>query len=396
MANPRNYYTQIPGSAIHDTNSTPPTVYTVAKSKVASRTGSDYSKRKPLAKFLPPTSYSMTEYSQTHASGSTSWAKPSVGIWGVESGSALHLIDNPETQRNATIPSVGLSETFPSGLANRALIKARANLKSQDINLGQAYGERRQTARLVSTNLQRIISGLKRFKRTHPKRWLYLLRHNPDGLVRAIPDWWLEVVYGWKPLLSDVYGACDALDKRDKSDWRVTVFGKASQRGQISSKPLYTNGGSKACFADATVFHGCKVRIDAVPINEALRSASSFGLTNPLSLAWELTPWSFVFDWWFPLGPYLDQMDATLGWEIKGYSSSNFSIADWRWRGRTYTASGWTYTNSWSSSRRFVRLVRTASSSVPFPVFPTLKDPFSSSLRVGTALALLAGLVRSK
>jgi hypothetical protein len=36
------------------------------------------------------------------------------------------------------------------------------------------------------------------------------------------------------------------------------------------------------------------------------RSMAQLGLTRPLSTAWELVPWSFVADWVFEFGKYLD------------------------------------------------------------------------------------------
>lgn len=45
-----------------------------------------------------------------------------------------------------------------------------------------------------------------------------------------------------------------------------------------------------------------------------------FGLLNPLSVAWELMPLSFVADWFLPIGSYLSGFDANLRFDVtSGY-----------------------------------------------------------------------------
>jgi hypothetical protein len=44
----------------------------------------------------------------------------------------------------------------------------------------------------------------------------------------------------------------------------------------------------------------------------------SAGLVNPLSIAWELLPWSFVVDWFIPVGNTLEAMTAGYGLNDNG------------------------------------------------------------------------------
>jgi hypothetical protein len=44
-----------------------------------------------------------------------------------------------------------------------------------------------------------------------------------------------------------------------------------------------------------------------------MKQVSQFGITNPLLLAWELIPYSFVVDWLFPVGRFLSSLDALNG-----------------------------------------------------------------------------------
>jgi hypothetical protein len=47
--------------------------------------------------------------------------------------------------------------------------------------------------------------------------------------------------------------------------------------------------------------------------------------TSPASLAWELTPWSFLADWFVDVRGFLNKLDASLGfdpWETVSFTKS--------------------------------------------------------------------------
>jgi len=45
----------------------------------------------------------------------------------------------------------------------------------------------------------------------------------------------------------------------------------------------------------------------------ALKQLAQIGITNPINLAWELIPYSFVIDWLIPVGKFLESLDALVG-----------------------------------------------------------------------------------
>jgi len=47
--------------------------------------------------------------------------------------------------------------------------------------------------------------------------------------------------------------------------------------------------------------------------NSSLRRLAQVGLTNPLTVAYDLMPWTWVFDWVLPLGSWINSLDATVG-----------------------------------------------------------------------------------
>lgn len=47
--------------------------------------------------------------------------------------------------------------------------------------------------------------------------------------------------------------------------------------------------------------------------NPNLHRATTLGLTNPAAIAWELVPFSFVVDWFIPIGNFLNSWTDFLG-----------------------------------------------------------------------------------
>lgn len=392
MANRRNYsVTLTSGSQVwvgHWTKG--PT----GQSAKASRNGSDYSRRKPKG-WKSPTDYSMTEEINVEPRGSSITYEKNGKIHGGTTGNLNVRVGANLSHYSYLRGVTNLQDvnTFPSGLSNIAIQKAYSKIKGSNLNLGQAWAERGQTAGLIEQNIARIVGDVRRLRRN--PMVLRDIARGANRVVKSLPDWWLEVVFGWKPLISDVYGAVTELDNRPKDHYMVVGKGKAEKRSEARGifPPTPT---SPQQSVDAQCFHGAFCRIDAQPSSDALAKASSLGLTNPLSLAWELLPWSFAVDWFVPIGPYFDNLDVPLGWDIRGMSVSRFSRFTMR---RSGTSTGphpdGTYdVNSFGASYRKVILSRSNDVVLPYANLPRFKDPFNSAQRVGTALALLGQVFR--
>jgi len=122
---------------------------------------------------------------------------------------------------------------------------------------------------------------------------------------------------------------------------------------------------------------------------EELSAPRSLGLYDPLSVAWELVPFSFVADWFIPIGTYLDNLAAipnisALTWvcNIRFYSGSGI--------GYSVDASGNNYKGSRTnkSSITFSRSPYSLDTANVFPEFKKLPDALSSG-HIKNAVALL-------
>jgi hypothetical protein len=346
------------------------------------------SRHKPQVKWISPTAYQMTWRTWRKAEGTclnqTTSDPNGLGQFysGCVGGSRFNSLDH----FNATVLESQVTDT---SLENACLIEARTKLKKTDVNLGVAFAERNATARLLGDTASRMgkaFNNLKRGRVRSAMNYLGISHKSREPRGSNVPNKWLELQYGWKPLISDVYGACNALSKRDKSDWRVTAKASRTSRQVWTATFSNTDAGIGVAQSDTYAF----VRIDALPENELIISLASLGITNPLLIAWELVPYSFVVDWALPVGTWLDSIDAMLGYQNASSSRSVLTRANWEETGiRTPTnPSGGYVENKYRGYKKLVKLIRNVGG-VPLPTFPRIKDPRSLG-HMANGLALLA------
>lgn len=392
-----NFQTDIAGQHEVKMISGAPTQVVVLDAKRASETVIGTSRRKPSDRFIPPTPYTFDRVRYERASGSSEQVKygaNGVSVFGTQyvKGTCIDSSNVGLNSLNILNEGYSLPVAPPVSFRDRALVKARLAMKDTDVNLGVAFAERNATARMLgdtATNLAKAYRALRRGETRKAMDALGISSRKRQPRGNNAPSKWLELQYGWKPLLSDVYGAADALAKRDAYDWMVT--GKGSYSEVIEVNKLVGSGHSRArCIVEGKM--GCFVRIDAVPQNEVLQSFVSLGLTNPALIAWELVPFSFVVDWALPIGNWLDSLDAMLGYGPTWCSISTLTKAKWSFEGvdhRNFGAYSASYTNRFTGRKEEVHLRRTTSQSVPLPTLPRFKDPRSLG-HMANGLSLLA------
>lgn len=358
-------------------------------------------RRKPSGKWVPPTNYSLQYRRVDWPRGRTERSNPVIGkkptIYDglVGSGTvgtsacfnALNHFDSAMTE-----PSL-LAD--PYGLGNAALIAARVKLKGMKVDLGTAFGERKQLARMLgdtATNLAKSFRSLRRGNVRGAMDALGISSKKREPRGSNIPKKWLELQYGWLPSVSDAYSVASRLESREAGDWRVTAKALRSREveGEFSISPVYSSPSStQACVVKAKAVHSAFVRIDALPANDLLHTLASLGVTNPLLVAWELTPLSFVVDWGWALGDWIESLDAMLGYSTATTSTSLLIRADWEDKGQSLVESSVRYTrNNYVGTKRMVGLKRVVSDGVPIPTLPRLKDPRSLG-HMANGLALL-------
>lgn len=292
-------------------------------------------------------------------------------------------------------------------LYSQAQAKAYNNLmnlvKNQKVNYAQAYAERAQVSNLVASTARRLAESFMALRRGNIVHAAVSLTGSPKlprGVRRVaggIPEQWLALQYGWKPLLSDVYGSAEELAKYHAGVSSppfagVEASGRATEQSSIFVSGNALNGNPDWICKYSASARG-RAYVDWWLRNDVSQTAARTGLTNPLNLAWELLPYSFVVDWFLPVGQYLNNLDYATGLDFhRGWESMKIEVA---WNGTPtntnrqppgFSSGGWSG-GSWSGNVQYYQ--RLPVGSFPLPPLPHLKDPFSPT-HVANGLSLLA------
>jgi hypothetical protein len=288
------------------------------------------------------------------------------------------------TASHTELPDYDLS------LVSRAETKALKQLLDQKVNFGVAFAEAKETAELVESVLKRVTKTVNAFRgKHHPRIWEQVKvqegRHNG-----RVPKAWLEVQYGWRPMMQDVQGAMDQLSKDTQArPFHASCIGKARVDTPIKWRKTSDYSGDVYVPVTGKVSQMCFVRLDYLLRNPYLASLSQLGLLNPAEIVWERLPYSFVVDWFLPIGGWLSSLGAATGWDFlsgsrsfvrKVNESGGYAVSN----NPAITVQGGSGFNwSYTSMERRIYL------DSPLPHFPGIKNPFSAQ-HVGNALALLA------
>ncbi len=212
---------------------------------------------------------------------------------------------------------------------------------------------------------------------------------------------YLEFHFGWSPLLSDIHDAAEVL-----SSPLASHVIKARQRKTYTSPTTVNtdNGVDKSSVSmNIIVDQTITLRARAVVVNPNLGALQQAGLANPLSVAWELVPFSFVADWFVNFGDFLGSLTDFAGFSLENpyrtifsrYRETRVSVADYNYTNPTwsgppnyYTFQRYTVTTSYVKEAVYVKRIVG-----PFPG-PTLKirDPWILSPR--RALAGISLLIQ--
>jgi len=292
-----------------------------------------------------------------------------------------------------TMSSIG---TFPSSLANRALVKALNKVKNQKVNVAQAFFEREQTVKLFSESVRKIAATVQAFRRKNPKAIWDLVKH--EGKGHKVPNSWLEVQYGWRPQLADITNACDILQQKNGSGlaYRVTAVAEQRQRSRLSWIKSSNLGEAVGLHVAGSLFEAAKVHLDYVMESPTLATLAQTGITNPLSLAWELFPYSFIIDYVSNIGDWIGSFDAALGFSFLGGTITYYQKLEeqaWGFANKAIPPANGSYTVTGNPSafyNRQMKMQRTVYQSSPLPPFPSFKNPLDSKQHLANAVALLA------
>lgn len=232
---------------------------------------------------------------------------------------------------------------YAPNLQLEALNKAIENVKGSDFNaavfmsqLPLALGQVVNTTTALLGGVQAFsrgnipgavrafsrVTGNHGFQQQRTQQWLgtklsgrYKDRYSDIAQKRMsagdISGSWLAMQYGYLPLISDVSNLMDAIKSMTESR-KLIGRGRKTFKTVVSGKDFFGLSGNTEPNRPPPVTVELRASVKLI-LQEELSANRMLGLIDPVGVAWELLPWSFVYDWVLPIGDYLKAMSFVTG-----------------------------------------------------------------------------------
>jgi len=296
----------------------------------------------------------------------------------------------PDT--NAYHASVARNKCYSSIVSAIAPIAQNAN------NLGEAKGNLQNIANHASTLFQ-AYKDLKKGNLPGALRHLGITAppatRKRNWRKKQVADKWLELHFGWVPLVQDIGTSIDALCGSASAIQKSRVRGRGTAQFSLGVQNERSEDNEAIRYHTDYVhgIYGCRAGAVVSVANPNQFLANQMGFVNPLSVAWEAVPFSFVVDWFSNAGQVISSMTDFVGLNIefawtteyanvtRDYSHSITAKHD-------YDSNKWWLNNNTHYTGKHVHVNR-----VPGITGPSFNvPPFQgfSVTRAATALSLLA------
>lgn len=284
---------------------------------------------------------------------------------------------------NDTNNGIQLSPTFDAidnVLSSQALSKLTEKVRG-DLDISVDIAEGHKTLKMLRT-----VDQFVEYSNTFARKY---------GALKVVGNAWLQYIYGAKPLLSTIYGCADE-NLRTVINRTARHSARASGRFNPDSITFNTLWGSMTLpTPGASVKRSWTYGVDVTTDQFDMARWSSL---NPLSIAWELLPYSFVVDWVYNVGGYLRNMETAVLYGNKfrsGYRTRltagviPINVA------RTSLAGFTKVSDTFTGNARLLIIEREPLTTYPAPRLPSFNARLGSS-RLFSAAALLAQQLKGR
>lgn len=252
-------------------------------------------------RLLPPQKYSLTVYDVTTSYNQTKYVGETAWRYGT----------GPADLFPASLPAIPVEQEY------KLLEKLRRKAYGTGFNPAVFTAEGREACGMIANGATRVRKAIGSLLR---KDWRGLSRHlsiDPNHAKatvtsrKNISGQWLELSYGWQPLLSDVEdGAAFIGYNMNLQDYggQKLVVRRSFSVPVETKKP----GPNDFIWTERrTVFD-----IQYVIYNVRKSPVYQPSIATVASVAWERLPYSFVADWVVPIGDYIEAMRTAA--DLKG------------------------------------------------------------------------------
>lgn len=196
-----------------------------------------------------------------------------------------------------------------------ALKRHYAKIQNQKIDLATETSQAMQTVNMIidlSARLGKAFLALKKLNVILAFETLF-----PTSRKELANDY-LVYQYGIKPLLGDVVGAAEHLAEYVLKARPVKSNGHAQKSYNFDETFDFNDG---HIVNRRLIRKKVDIRVKYSSIfeisDDLARQAAQLGFTNPANVIWELVPFSFVADWFLPIGDFLSALTSVNGLAIK-------------------------------------------------------------------------------
>lgn len=201
------------------------------------------------------------------------------------------------------------SQEYSNAVASAEQIsyaRLRGRLYKGSAALGVTLGTYRQSREMIVKTYQRLDQSIEEL-------YARVMRNNRAG--RNSAGLYLEYVFGWVPLINDIRAACSTVvQMADTRDW-VSGVAKSEINSVVGSWNQYVDEYKRESGSIRVT------RATAVEIQNPNRwLLERAGLLNPVTVLWDLVPWSFVVNMFVNTGTLVQSIT-----DFAGLSFSNGS-----------------------------------------------------------------------
>jgi hypothetical protein len=183
-------------------------------------------------------------------------------------------------------------------LYNIALQRLYEQLRG-DLDLSTAVAEASESKRLLTSihRLENYVTGSGKWK-----------------TLQTAGKNWLAYSMAWKPMVQDIYGAADELVRaKYPSMLRINSSAQEKMPGNVRLTKLYASDPEQV----ATLRGVEGVRFRTMWIDDGKFDIARWTSLNPVSIGWELMPYSFVVDYFYDVGNMLRSYETAMLYNTK-------------------------------------------------------------------------------
>lgn len=178
-------------------------------------------------------------------------------------------------------------------------------LSEVSVNLLDLYRTRHETSNMITSNVNRLSRSIRLLKKGKWKKAASALGVRSRGAPKSmeVPQRWLELQYGWKPLIQDIYN----IGNKAFHDPKIKVYKSVKAEKPWLATDKDGSSVSGVIYDRFAVSSLVQLKSDVLPTMQNL------GVLNPSLVAWEAVPYSFIVDWFYPVGDWLSALTASSG-----------------------------------------------------------------------------------